>query len=499
MVIFILSTLIGFYGVYYYKTKLDKYLLSVKMSEQETKDKREALDKELSETQEHIKNLDTIIQKEHDKFESYKEGQLVELENFKAKELQDLADNKQQYLLDLVKSKEGELKELESQKETILNFLENHTKFPELFDYDSELKTYQTKIEEVKSDFDVLTELVMFQEVGLYDYDVDLRKYAKDSHIAKIKTKQKELQKGTNFFDIKVSYTVNNDIKQGEKLQKENAKVGLRCFNEESKSILSGAKPENRQTKIKKLDKSFEIINKSIDSVGVSLNKKLLTTKKELLDIEIAKYVKKEEEKELLRIKKEQEREQKLVEAEAKKELAKIAKEEEHLKNELERLEKDSNLQKEHQEQIDYLKAQIQGLEDKKEEVNENTFKGRAGYVYIIGNKGSLGEDVYKIGVTRRLNPQDRILELGNASVPFRFETHATIFSEDAFGLESSLHKQFDAHRVNRINNRKEFFKVPLSEIKQAVLDYDNTVEFDMEALDIDYLQTLKLLEQETK
>ena len=93
----------------------------------------------------------------------------------------------------------------------------------------------------------------------------------------------------------------------------------------------------------------------------------------------------------------------------------------------------------------------------------------RAGYVYIISNIGSFGENVYKIGVTRRLEPQDRVDELGDASVPFYFDVHAMIFSDDAPSLENALHKAFDNRRLNRINLRREFFHVTLSEIEDVV------------------------------
>ena len=103
----------------------------------------------------------------------------------------------------------------------------------------------------------------------------------------------------------------------------------------------------------------------------------------------------------------------------------------------------------------------------------------KAGYVYIVSNIGAFGENIYKIGMTRRLNPQDRIEELSGASVPFKFDVHAMIFSENAPALEAALHRAFDDKKVNMTNNRKEFFEVSLEEIKQVVLEnYDKTVDF---------------------
>lgn len=107
-------------------------------------------------------------------------------------------------------------------------------------------------------------------------------------------------------------------------------------------------------------------------------------------------------------------------------------------------------------------------------------FNATAGYVYIISNIGSFGPDVIKIGVTRRLDPMDRIDELGSASVPFKFDVHALIFSYDAYALESELHQRFDKQRVNKVNNRKEYFRVPITEIKKVLEEYkDLTVDFN--------------------
>ena len=103
----------------------------------------------------------------------------------------------------------------------------------------------------------------------------------------------------------------------------------------------------------------------------------------------------------------------------------------------------------------------------------------RAGYVYVISNIGAFGKDIYKIGMTRRLDPQDRIDELGSASVPFNFDVHAMIFSDDAPALEAALHRAFEDRKLNLVNQRREFFHVTLDEIKEVIKkNFDKTVEF---------------------
>jgi hypothetical protein len=135
---------------------------------------------------------------------------------------------------------------------------------------------------------------------------------------------------------------------------------------------------------------------------------------------------------------------------------------------------------------------QLAAVQKDKEEVAFREQSTRAGYVYIISNLGSFGEDAYKIGVTRRLEPQERIDELGDASVPFDFDVHAMIFSEDALSLEGALHEHFADRTINKVNPRKEFFRVRLDEIEEVVRTHHNkVVEFTRLAKAEDYRLTL--------
>ena len=115
------------------------------------------------------------------------------------------------------------------------------------------------------------------------------------------------------------------------------------------------------------------------------------------------------------------------------------------------------------------LENQLKEAEDKGQRAISMAQQTRRGHVYVISNIGSFGEEVFKIGMTRRLEPMDRVKELGDASVPFSFDVHAMIFSEDAPTLEKELHRRFNLCSVNKINSRKEFFKTTISEVKQAV------------------------------
>ena len=120
----------------------------------------------------------------------------------------------------------------------------------------------------------------------------------------------------------------------------------------------------------------------------------------------------------------------------------------------------------------------------------------KTGHVYIISNVGSFGEDVLKIGMTRRLDPQDRVDELGDASVPFDFDVHAMIHSEDAPALEKELHKRFSTNQINKVNPRKEFFKVKVSEIKEVTSQMKIETHWTITAEAREYRETVSLVQK---
>ena len=149
--------------------------------------------------------------------------------------------------------------------------------------------------------------------------------------------------------------------------------------------------------------------------------------------------------------------------------------------------------------QISVLQARIQELTEQLHAVKGKKDKiltlqnGKAGYVYVISNLGSFGENVFKVGMTRRSEPMDRIRELGDASVPFSFDVHSFIFSDDAVSLETTLHHELNSKRVNKINLRKEFFKVTLDEIEELVYKYQPSAEFNRTMLAEEYRQGLSM------
>ena len=210
--------------------------------------------------------------------------------------------------------------------------------------------------------------------------------------------------------------------------------------------------------------------------------------------IEYNYYVKKEQARqEQLAI-----REQMRQEAEERKALdaerKKVEKEESKYQTEIDKLKEQLSAAKD--EEMEKLNARILALQAqlaevvvKKEEIS-NLANGKAGNVYIISNLGSFGENIFKIGMTRRLNPQDRVNELGDASVPFKFDVHSFIFSDDAVGLESKLHNILNEKRVNKVNMRKEFFYTTVDELERLVTEIEPTAEFNKTMLAEEFRQS---------
>lgn len=284
----------------------------------------------------------------------------------------------------------------------------------------------------------------------------------------------------------------------------DNVKQILRCFNSECDNILLNLSSKNIDASRGKITKSFETLNKIFDVDDIQLEQDLLEYKLEELNLVYTYELKKDQERELQRTIKEQMVEEEKVRREIEQQKAKIEKDQIQCNNEINKLM--SYVQKTQSEaekqlyidKIRELEEKVRQLEADKTTVLEREANARAGYVYVISNIGSFGEDIYKIGMTRRLEPLDRIKELSSASVPFEFDVHAMIFSEDAPALETTLHQTFEKQSVNRVNLRKEFFKVPLEEIENVVKSkFNNTATFTKIPVAKEYNETLLILKQE--
>lgn len=272
---------------------------------------------------------------------------------------------------------------------------------------------------------------------------------------------------------------------QNKKKINDNSKQILRCFNAECDNIILSTSIKNIDTLRTKLIKSFDTLNKIFEIDGISLSNKILEYKLKELTLIYECEKKHKEEREIQKAIKEQMLEEERVKRELEKRKSEIEKDQKQFNNEVTKLIKymqktQNDIEKQlYADKIKELEEKIKALESEKTDVINREQNAKAGFVYIISNIGSFGDNIYKIGMTRRLEPMDRIKELSSASVPFEFDVHAMIFSDDAPALEYSLHQHFNKYRVNKINSRKEFFNVSIDLIEEYVIkNYNNTVEF---------------------
>lgn len=349
----------------------------------------------------------------------------------------------------------------------------------------------RNQVNSLKKELNDLQKEILCEHIITSDYD-NLNSEECKNELAMLRNKIAELVKSDKIFSVQ---TVTNSKKQ----LNDNKKQILRCFTAECSNVIDNLTFKNVDTARNKITRAFENINKIFVSDSVSLNNNILELKLKELSLVYAVLEKKEQEREEQKAIREQMLEEEKVRREIEREKAKIEKEESQFRNEVSKLmgymQKATDIEKQlYVDKIRELEEKLKLLEKDKENVLQREQNTRAGFVYIISNIGSFGENIYKIGMTRRLEPMDRVKELGDASVPFEFDVHAMIFSEDAPGLETTLHNTFRGREVNKVNLRKEFYKVSLDEIEKVVKEnYNATVTFTKVAEALQYRQSLKV------
>lgn len=315
-----------------------------------------------------------------------------------------------------------------------------------------------------------------------------------------IKDKQKIL--------ITLDEAIEKDLDYNSKQAKDLTKLVIRGFNGECDLIYATVKHTNLESCEAKIIKSFTAINRLAKTSNFKISDEFLELKlKELFLIQGYKEMKQKEQEEQKLI-----REEMLQEERARREYEKAIRDAEIEEKRQEKalelarkeyekimLSKNEEEREKYAEKIAELEKQLQEAHNSKERAVSQAQLTRAGHVYVISNIGSFGEDVYKIGMTRRLEPLDRVKELGDASVPFPFDVHALIYSEDAPTLERTLHKQFNDERLNLVNQRREFFNVKLEKIEEVVKEHHGEFKLTRIAQAEQYRQSLKLREHHIK
>ena len=347
-----------------------------------------------------------------------------------------------------------------------------------------ELNSITQEIAAKKADIIWLDEAIQIQEFGLYEPQFDLASSLDyKEELARIRKRQKDLIKENRAVTGNTGWSVNGNFAQGKKMVTDTQKLLLRAFNNECDDLVAKVKYTNFDASLNKMYKSSEAISKLGTIMSISITQIYLDAKVKELRLAFEYQMKKQQEKEELQAARAEQREQAKVERELAEERKKLDKEQTHYQTAYEKIQKqlemdpdNTELQRKEKE----ISRHLNDVEHALEDVDYRSANIKAGYVYIISNIGAFGNNVYKIGMTRRLEPMDRIDELGSASVPFNFDVHAMIFSDDAPALEAALHRAFEDRKLNMVNQRREFFHVTLDEIKAVVKNnFDQTVEFN--------------------
>lgn len=351
--------------------------------------------------------------------------------------------------------------------------------------------------EELQSEIRIYQDDLELIDFGVYEPHFDFDSSAKyKDQLTQNKEEQKNLIKYEKAAICKTNWKVGNSEKKGEMMTKRSIKLTLRAFNGECDSLISKVKWNNIdqiEQRISKVSLAIDKVNKSND---IHFTEEYVKLKIDEARLTHEFMMKKHEEKEEQRRIREQMREEE-------KAIREIEKAKKDAENEESRYEKalaqaQKELKKANGKELLELNGKIANLQKELMEAKEAKERAisraqltKSGHVYIISNLGSFGEDVYKIGMTRRLEPMDRVKELGDASVPFQFDVHAMIYSENAPELENMLHKEFNSKRVNMINTRKEYFKVSLDEIESKLRTlYNEELEFTKIAEAREYRET---------
>ncbi|WBL31763.1 DUF4041 domain-containing protein [Sinirhodobacter sp. HNIBRBA609] len=334
----------------------------------------------------------------------------------------------------------------------------------------TDIETLRTSYKEKKSFYDrlkqevaVFDERISLAELGVYEPHFDFGdSEAFKSAIQQVREKQKAMVSAKSATTCPTNWTVDGSQSKGAAMINRQTRLTLRAFNNECEAAISNARWNNANAMEKRILNAAKQINAANDSMNLKLSELYVALKLDELRLTHEYREQQKHEKDERAERARLEREEKKLQDEA------AAAEREELKYQemLNKARKEAGVD---EAKIAELERALAEAHEKAERAKAMAEMTKSGYVYIISNVGSFGEDVVKIGLTRRLEPDDRVRELGDASVPFSFDTHAMIYSDEAPALETALHREFDERRVNASNLRKEFFRVTLEEVEIAV------------------------------
>ncbi len=339
-------------------------------------------------------------------------------------------------------------------------------------------------VERLRAELASVEDAIEFQSYGFYEprYGLeDPAEYA--ARLKNVRNRQKQHVRQGDAVASPKDWVVDGSLAKGRKMMKEQSQLMLRAFNSDCDATVARTKFDNVSKLEARIRKSFESINKLGATKEIAITEAYLATKVSELHLVHEHREKLYQEREEQRLIREQMREEEKAEKELQKALKDAEKDETKHKRALDKVR--AELQDATGVQLEKLEGLVEKLEQELKDAIDRKGKSiaraqltRSGHVYVLSNIGSFGEGVYKIGMTRRFEPLERVYELGGASVPFRFDVHAMIYTDDAPALEALVHKELETRRLNLINRRREYFRVSLDEIRRAVAKHHNEVTF---------------------
>jgi hypothetical protein len=422
-------------------------------------------------------------------------------------EIERLRQQRQQSHKAFTEQKEREEKQLREQLQHAAHRLDQQQKRAEQNVKDvtnrsqGEIRELANRIAELKKELKPLDEEANLQSFGFYKPHYDFGSSA--AYLAKledVRSKQKRMVSDRTAAVGDIEWTVNGSKSEGRKSINQTLKLLLRAFNGECDAAIAKVRYNNIHVMETRIRKAHEAINALAKVQECRIVPEYLDLKMQELFLAHEYQEKVQAEKEEQRRIREQMREEEV----ARREIERVQQEAENEERRFEaalvraRMEAHNAVGAKQQQMLDQiaeLERRLNEAHANKERAMSRAQMTRSGHVYVISNIGSFGENIYKIGMTRRLEPMDRVHELGDASVPFRFDVHAIIFAEDAPALESALHRAFAARRVNMVNEKREFFRVTLGEISQVVRQQHGEIEFTHTPEAIEYRKTLSLVQ----
>jgi hypothetical protein len=365
----------------------------------------------------------------------------------------------------------------------------------------AELQDLQAEIARKRRELLVIEEDLLLETFALYRPTFTLTSSADfKERLERIRDHQKALCKAGEAVRTPEQSVIRLTAAQVKALVSGTAKMMLRAFNNECDYCVDHVRFDSIEAYERRIQRAFETANK----LGRPLNVEIAARYKELkldeLRLAYEFQHRRQQEQNERRARREQEREHAKAERELRAARAKMDKERAHIIAATEQYRAKlaaapaGEMQIDIRQKLESATARLAVLEEHSKRIAQWEAHPRAGYVYVVSNIGSFGPGVFKIGVTRRQNPEERVYELGDASVPFRFDLHAMVFSLDAYDLEAKLHAHFEQCRVNKVNGWKEFFRTDIQDIEAVIrTSIDKSVEFTHESVAEEYRESLRL------